>query len=67
MQQWTEFMNAFAEYADGRRDECVQAPLAMLPVAQGRAQACAQLESLFKECRAQADNISNKQRPRSPR
>jgi hypothetical protein len=66
-EQWAEFMIAFVVYASGKRDECVQAPLAMLPVAQGRAQAIAQLEVLFDECKVQSENITKKQKPQLPR
>ena len=55
--QWGAFMVAFVDYVDVRRNECVQAPIAALPTAQGRAQALVQLEALFNDCRKTAESI----------
>lgn len=56
-QVWAGFLAELRVYADARKTECVQAPLAMLQVAQGRAQGTAQLLDLFEKAVNSADRI----------
>jgi hypothetical protein len=60
-QEWAKFVEAFAGYADARREECIQSNLDMLQVSQGRAQACIRLRGLFAECVTTANKIETKQ------
>lgn len=57
---WREFLDAFAIYVNASQKECVEAPLAVLPVAQGRARQCLKLASLFADAVATADRISER-------
>lgn len=57
-QAWTEFLSELRKANDARQKECVQAPLAMLQVAQGRAQNSAQLLDLFENALATAKRIT---------
>ena len=60
-QIWSEFLRAFHEYTDEKRDQCISSPIDALPVSQGRAQACRDLLRLFAECTAKADQIEKRQ------
>ena len=62
-EQWDRFIAAFEAYAGQRMSECVSADLGMLAVAQGRAQACAMLTVVLKDCRKQAENIYKRASP----
>jgi len=44
---WADFMKAFEAYTAERKDSCVQAPADRVLLAQGRAQQCVELSSLF--------------------
>ena len=59
---WQQFLGAFRAYADQHRDNCIQASLTMLPVAQGRAQIAAQLHGLFADALVGADKIEGKRK-----
>ena len=54
---WDEFIQAFNAYSQAVAIECVQAPLPMLPVAQGRAQHAASLLKTLTDCRATSAKI----------
>jgi hypothetical protein len=54
---WGQFMVALGEYANSRRDECVQSSVEKLQVAQGRAQICVQLVRLLADCNKTAEAI----------
>jgi hypothetical protein len=60
---WDKFVAAFEVSAAQKMGECIAAPIEMLAVAQGRAQACAALLALLKDCRKQAENIYKKASP----
>lgn len=62
-EEWANFISAFVEHTDNRRDECIQSPPDMLQVAQGRAQACASLRRLLAECTKMADSIEKTKSP----
>lgn len=62
-EQWDKFVAAFDSYAGQKMGECVAADIGMLAVAQGRAQACAMISSLLKDCRKTAENIYKKASP----
>lgn len=59
---WQQFLGAFQSYANQQRDNCVQSPLDLLPVTQGRAQCAAHLQGLFAECLSKADQIEGKRK-----
>lgn len=46
---WQAFMKAFEVYTNEARDQCVHAPANRVLIAQGRAQQCVDLSSLFTE------------------
>jgi hypothetical protein len=66
-EEWNKFMNTFADYTEDKIVDCVQAPLDMLPVAQGRAQALVKLGQIMGDCVKLADNIANKVPPSAKR
>jgi hypothetical protein len=57
---WDEFIKAFEAYAAVRRDACVQAPADRVLIAQGRAQQCVELSSLFMNAIATANAATQK-------
>ena len=59
---WGEFVAALKEYANTQRENCIQSPLDVLPVAQGRAQACAQLVKILTSPSEQADRIQDRRK-----
>lgn len=67
-EEWAEFVAAFAEWTDHKRDECIGSNQETLSTTQGRAQACVELRKLFAECRQTAERVENKQnqRPSQP-
>ena len=46
---WDDFVRAFEAYAEVRRDACIQAPADRVLIAQGKAQQCVELSSLFSK------------------
>ena len=52
---WDEFIKIFEAYTADRKDSCVQAPADKILLAQGRAQQCVELSSLFKNAIATAN------------
>lgn len=61
-QEWSDFLAAFKQYTDTRRDQCVSSPVDTILIAQGRAQQCASLLRLFEECLTTADQIQEKRK-----
>lgn len=59
---WKQFLGAFQNYTNIQRDNCVQSPLDVLPVTQGRAQCSAHLLGLFADCLSKADAIEEKRK-----
>jgi hypothetical protein len=55
---WDDFVKVFAAYVQLRKDGCVQAPADKVLLAQGRAQQCMELHTLFTEGIKQA-NLAN--------
>ena len=64
---WSRFLTRFGDYAEDKIVECVQAPLDMLPVAQGRAQALVKLGQLLEDCIKTADAITSRPSPNARR
>lgn len=60
--EWSDFLAAFKDYADTRRDQCVSSSPDALFVAQGRAQSCVALLRLFEDCLKAADQIQEKRK-----
>lgn len=65
---WDEFISAFHTYSQSIKDECVQAPVANLPTAQGRAQQSVRIYEVLKNCQATAAKVvagqaNNQRRP----
>lgn len=58
--EWSEFLAAFKNYTDTRRDQCVSSPSDAIFRAQGQAQQCVMLLRLFEECLKTADQIQEK-------
>lgn len=56
---WDDFLRVLEHHASEVRDDCVQAPIDMLQVAQGRAQQASRFLQIFKDCRTQAARISS--------
>ena len=54
---WDDFLQQLKAYSDTQRDYCVQAPLEILPVAQGRAQGVAALLTILSGCIEQAEKL----------
>jgi len=61
-EEWLDFLAAFKNYTDTRRDQCVSSPVDTLQVAQGRAQQCVSLLRLLEECVKTADQITEKRK-----
>lgn len=59
---WQQFLGAFREFSDTYRDNCIQAPLDVLPVAQGRAQSLAHTHGLMADCQSAAEKIEGKRK-----
>ena len=59
-EEWQHFLGALAKYVEAQRTHCIASPLDILPVAQGRAQACTALLALFADCLSSADKIEGK-------
>lgn len=55
--QWREFLAELTVYANTKKDECIQAPVEVLQVTQGRAQQIASLVTLFNNAVKDADRI----------
>jgi hypothetical protein len=55
---WGEFIRALEAYAAQTSTDMVQAPLEVLPIAQGRAQTASRILDTFKECRTKAQHIN---------
>lgn len=55
---WEEFEKAFNVYAATVKDTAIQAPADKVMVAQGRAQQCVELSTLFSEAISTADKIA---------
>ena len=49
-ERWKNFMDALAAYTEDKGIECIQSPIDMLQVAQGRAQGLAALGRLLDGC-----------------
>jgi hypothetical protein len=60
---WEKFIAAFDLYAGQKMGECVSADISMLAVAQGRAQACAIISNILKDCKKTAEKIYAKAPP----
>ena len=58
--QWDAFMLELKAYADRKRDDCVQATVDTLQVAQGRAQAVSGILKEMTEARANSDKIEGR-------
>ena len=54
---WETFLRTMTDYVTSAKDDCIQAPLAMLPVAQGRAQHAVQLLELLQNCKTTTARI----------
>lgn len=61
-ESWNKFLGALAKYTNDQRDNCIRSPIELLPVAQGRAQACTHLLGLLEECLVLADKIEGKRK-----
>ena len=59
---WDRFIAAVQAYSSQQITNCIQSPLDVLPVTQGRAQATARLYGLLAECIASADKIEGKRK-----
>ena len=59
---WDRFIAAFQAYSSQQIQNCIQSPLELLPVAQGRAQTTARLYGLLSECVSSADKIEGKRK-----
>lgn len=55
--QWREFLAELAVFANAKKDECIQAPIEVLQITQGRAQQVASLVTLFNNAVKDADRI----------
>jgi hypothetical protein len=61
--EWQKFLNMFAEYTEDKIVSCIQAPVEVLPVAQGRAQSLVKFGQLLEDCIKMADTITGKVPP----
>lgn len=61
-EEWRRFLGVVRAYTDTQRDNVVSSPLDVLPVAQGRAQACVALLRLFEDCLQTADQIKERKK-----
>jgi hypothetical protein len=59
-ESWEKFLGALAQYTETQRHNCISSPIEMLPVTQGRAQACVHLLALLKDCSLTADKIEGR-------
>jgi hypothetical protein len=59
---WDRFVAAVQAYSSQQITHCIQSPLDLLPVAQGRAQATARLYGILAECIASADKLEGKRK-----
>ena len=50
---WAEFLKVFSDYADARRDACVQSDADKVLLNQGRARQCVDLLTLFNNAAKQ--------------
>lgn len=68
-QEWASFISTLAAHVETKRNECISAPLDMLQVAQGRAQAWTAVHDMFVDCINTAKSIEAKQnqKPQQPR
>jgi hypothetical protein len=57
---WSDFVKAFEALTVERKDNCVQAPADRVLLAQGRAQQCVELSSLFTNAIATANEAKQK-------
>lgn len=57
---WQQFVDAAATYANQQALACIQSPMDVLPVTQGRAQSAHRLHTLLAECRSMADKLEGK-------
>ena len=57
---WKQFLGALQDYSSQQIQNCIQSPLELLPVTQGRAQATARLYGILAECLTSADKIEGK-------
>jgi hypothetical protein len=56
--EWRDFLAEFGKYADGVKEQCIQAPLGNLQKAQGHAQQAAGIKVLFEGAVSTADRIN---------
>lgn len=61
-EEWSDFLGAFKQYTDQRRDQCVSSPSDAIFRVQGQAQQCGLLLRLFDECLKMADQIQEKRK-----
>jgi len=61
-ENWERFLGALRAYTDTQRDNVVSSPLNMLPVCQGRAQACVALLNFAETCLTVADQIKERRK-----
>lgn len=64
--EWKQFMDTFGDYVEDKIVECIQAPVEMLQVAQGRAQSLVKLGQTLGDCLKKAEDIANHTKPASP-
>lgn len=60
--EWNEFVTAFRNLTEHRRDECISSPADNVFVAQGRAREAASLLRLMEHCLKTADQIQEKRK-----
>jgi hypothetical protein len=59
---WDQFLASVQAYSSQQIQNCIQSPLELLPVSQGRAQATARLYGILAECKASADKLEGKRK-----
>ena len=59
---WDDFVKAFEAFTGTRKDACIQAPADKVLLAQGRAQQCVELSSLFTNAIKTASDMAAKQK-----
>lgn len=57
-----DFLGALSVFTDQIKTDCIQSPLDLLPVAQGRAQFAARLHDLLANCISSADKIEGRRK-----
>ena len=57
---WSRFLDELRAYTNQQRELCINSPLELLPVMQGRAQIATQLSTTLEACLADADKIERK-------